>query len=309
MNTVTLAYPLLVPSIETIFDKPVAGQRAHITKYLTNAMTDIVATDTKLRHIFGHDIADASLPYGTRIANVVIRRSTRTDGDGTDAMIPVTCACPNDAPTTNDDNAVRLPIILYFHSGGLIAGSVKADLHFVRYLASKVRAVVCSVEYRLAPDFPFPAGLNDAVDASVALISANDGNATNPVTKALEIGVDTSRIVTFGLSAGGHMSAHVARLLTQKGHDITLQVSLVPMVKPPHGGTKSIFVNWNAPFWNGLINSFAWSVYLPGDDGSLANNYRVSLLVDPHDADTIRRLPPVYMQINTKDVLRDEGKM
>eukprot|EP00957_Ditylum_brightwellii_P189332 14410712-Ditylum_brightwellii.AAC.2 len=77
----------------------------------------------------------------------------------------------------------------------------------------------------------------------------------------------------------------------------------------PNGGTKSMIKYWNNPFWSGTQNSFAWSVYLPGDDGTLANDWRVSLLVDPPEQETLDKLPPVYIQINTKDVLRDEGEM
>jgi acetyl esterase/lipase len=55
-------------------------------------------------------------------------------------------------------------------------------------------------------------------------------------------------------------------------------------------------------------NAYAWSVYLKGDDGSLTQDWKVSLLVDP-PAETLERLPKTYIQIATKDILRDEGKM
>lgn len=306
MNISTLAHPLVVPSIATVFDKPVADQHSFITKYYTSFMEYFVATESRLRRFAGNEVADASFsPGATKTANFDVNRSTSSN-NGDNATIPVTCACPHDA----SDNDARLPLILFFHSGGLIAGSVKAELCLARYLASKIGAVVCSVEYRLAPNNPFPAGLTDAVDASVTLISsAAGGGDTNLVSKAFGVDIDISRVATFGQSAGGYLSAHVARILTEKGHDVALQVSLVPMVKPPHGGTRSQFVNWHAPLWNGLVNAYAWSVYLPGDDGSLSNDYRVSLLADPPNADIIDRLPPVYLQINTKDVLRDEGEM
>ena len=311
MNIFILAHPLITPSVEIIFDKPIEDQHSFITKHHTRRLEENLATESRLRRFAGDEIAASSFSTKgrnatTRIVNTDIDARSSTRSDDGNMTIPVTCACPYDA----SDNKASLPMILFFHSGGLIGGSVKAELYLARYLSSKAKAVVCSVEYRLAPLHPFPAGLNDAVDASVSLLSSTAGGKdASTVSEALGVDIDLSRVCTFGVSAGGYLSAHVARILTERGHNLVLQVSLAPMVKPPHGGTKSQFVNWNAPFWDGLINAYAWSVYLPGDDGSLSNDYRVSLLVDPPNAEVIDRLPPVYMQINTKDILRDEGEM
>jgi acetyl esterase len=191
----------------------------------------------------------------------------------------------------------------------MIIGSVQGELPLARYLAVRVNAVVCSIEYRLAPQHAYPAAIDDALDASLALL--NDQGRL--VANALQIGkrsVRTSsdnKVCTFGMSAGGFMAAHTARLLTHAGQHVACQISQVPMAKP-HGGTDSILKRWNAPFWSSPYNAYAWSVYLKGDDGSLTQDWKVSLLVDP-PPETLERLPKTYIQIATKDILHDEGKM
>jgi len=278
-----------------------------------------VSSERAMRFVFGDGVADAS--YGlnaTRVAKLKMAvdvTCTCPDEATTDDVLPLifffhsgglifgSVTCPDEA--TTDD---ALPLIFFFHSGGLIFGSVNSELPMARYLSQKVGAVVCSPEYRLAPEHPYPAGLDDCVDSSLAVLS--DDAQRKHVADALGIrDIVTSRVVTFGVSAGGYLSALVARELTAAGHALALQVMLVPMTQPHGGGTASMFEHWNAPLWNGPLNMWAWSMYLPGDaDGSLAHHHRVNLLVDPPGEDSIRRLPPAYVQINTKDVLRDEGE-
>ena len=265
---------------------------------MRNQMEMLVANEYSLRFAMGDDIVDASYgPNATRVATLQMKGLSSSH-----QSIEVVCACPHDAK----DNDV-LPLIFIFHSGGLIVGSVNAELHKARYLAQKSEAVVCSFEYRLAPEHPYPAGLDDCVETTLAILV--DGGRRNDIVKALSIGgIDTNKVATFGISAGGYLSAHVARELTAAGHNLSLEVSLVPMVQPHGGGTRSMFQHWYAPMWNGPLNLWAWSLYLEDVDGTLAHHHRVNLLVDPPDEDIVGRLPPTYIQINTKDVLRDEGE-
>ena len=288
---------LLDPPVEAYFGRSKAQQMT-----LIQSMRDkgemLVSSERAMRFVFGDGVADASYgPNATRIAKFKMPvENDRRRGD-------VTCTCPDDS--TTDD---ALPLIFFFHSGGLIMGSVSSELPMARYLSQKIGAVVCSPEYRLAPEHPYPAGLDDCVDSSLAVLS--DDAQRKHVADALGIRfIVTSRVVTFGVSAGGYLSALVARELTAAGHALALQVSLVPMAQPHGGGTASMFENWDAPLWNGPLNMWAWSMYLSEDaDGTLAHHHRVNLLVDPPGEDSIRRLPPAYVQINTKDVLRDEGE-
>ena len=289
---------LLDPPVETFFGKSKAQQMA-----LIQSMRDkgemMLGSERALRFAMGDRVADAS--YGLNATRVAKLKIIPVADDR--RHVDVTCTCPDEA--TTDD---ALPLIFFFHSGGLIFGSVNSELPMARYLSQKVGAVVCSPEYRLAPEHPYPAGLDDCVDSSLAVLS--DDAQRKHVADALGIrDIVTNRVVTFGMSAGGYLSALVARELTAAGHALALQVMLVPMAQPHGGGTTSMFEHWNAPLWNGPLNMWAWSMYIPGDaDGTLARHHRVNLLVDPPGEDSIRRLPPAYVQINTKDVLRDEGE-
>jgi len=146
-----------------------------------------VSSERAMRFVFGDGVADAS--YGlnaTRVAKLKM-------------AVDVTCTCPDEA--TTDD---ALPLVFFFHSGGLIFGSVNSELPMARYLSQKVGAVVCSPEYRLAPEHPYPAGLDDCVDSSLAVLS--DDAQRKHVADALGIrDIVTSRVVTFGVSAGGYL--------------------------------------------------------------------------------------------------------
>ena len=288
---------LLDPPVEPYFSKSKTEQMVLIQGMRDKAEM-LAGGERAIRFAFGDGVADASYgPNATRVAKFKI-----PVGDDR-RHVDVTCTCHNEA---NADDA--LPLIFFFHSGGMIMGSVSSELPMARYLSQRVGAVVCSPEYRLAPEDPYPAGLDDCVDSSLAVLS--DDAQRNSVAEALGIRkINTNKVVTFGMSAGGYLSALVARELTAAGHALALQVCLVPMGQPHGGGTASMFKHWYAPLWNGPLNLWAWSMYLPGDaDGSLARHHRVNLLVDPPGEDSIRRLPPAYMQINSKDVLRDEGE-
>eukprot|EP00928_Gymnodinium_smaydae_P020378 TRINITY_DN17875_c0_g1_i1.p1 TRINITY_DN17875_c0_g1~~TRINITY_DN17875_c0_g1_i1.p1 ORF type:complete len:372 (+),score=53.68 TRINITY_DN17875_c0_g1_i1:107-1222(+) len=218
-------------------------------------------------------------------------------GDGSDGAVPVTCACPGEASQHD-----KLPLVLYFHGGGMIMGSVAGELHMTQYIAKATPAVVCSVEYRLAPEHPYPAAMEDARTVGLALLSES-----SPVSHVLGVGVDRLRFATWGISAGGYMAAIAARQLAAANLTASVQISLVPMAKP-NGGTRSMVRFWRQWSWSGPANAYAWSALLPNDDGSLAASWEVSLVVDP-PPDVVARLPKAYIQINSNDVLRDEGEM
>ena len=298
-NLLIIILPRLIePPVEKYLDQQLEKQMVKIQR-MRNQMEMLVQNEQSLRFAMGNALVDASYgPNATRVATLQMKGLSSSH-----QSIEVVCTCPHGV--TEDD---VLPLIFFFHSGGLIVGSVNAELHKARYLSQQSKAVVCSPEYRLAPEHPYPAGLDDCVETSLAIL-VDDGRR-NEITKALSIGgVDFSKVGTFGLSAGGYLSAHVARELTAAGHKLALQVSLVPMVQPHGGGTRSMFRHWYFPMWNGPLNLWAWSLYLSEDlDGTLAHHHRVNLLVDPPEEDTVRRLPLAYIQINTKDVLRDEGE-
>lgn len=81
--------------------------------------------------------------------------------------IPATCAMPSQSHTVHGNK--KLPLVVFYHSGGMIIGSIGMELSLTRYLAHSVGAVVCSVEYRLAPENTYPAVTGEQVPHTASI--------------------------------------------------------------------------------------------------------------------------------------------
>ena len=295
--------PIMFPSILNVIDKPMEAQVARHAKITADMEASVSEAGAKM---FGPDYWQANYgPEATRVTSIITIPSS---GDDDDHAIPVICTCPHNATATTTMSSNGLPMVFYYHGGGLIMGSIQAEMILTRWLARQANAVVCSIGYRKPPLYPYPTPMQDAFDASVGIL-----RDINQVQQALGgIDIDTTRLATWGTSAGGYMSAQLARRLVVDADvsSLKVQVSIIPMVKP-HGGTPSILNNWHkARGWKATENAYAWTTFLAQDpDGTtLASDWRVSLLVDP-PTEKQEMLPPAYVQINTVDILRDEGEM
>lgn len=302
-------------SVDPIRGRDVDVQVSFLSKVTRNMEILLGKAPRFLMHFAaGPDIAAASFgPTATKVVRL----------DGVANVPPMVCACPRSA-----DSDDILPLVLYFHSGGMVVGSVDAELHYARYIAHEASAVVCSVEYRKAPAYQLSDVLEDVVAASLSLLGHTDGSKGTPTNfgadliQSLGIGaIDRSRAATFGISAGGYLAGMVLRLLAvREGWDdttpIRVQISIVPMVRP-HAGTASMVEYFhNAPDWSGDYNTYAWSALLPDDrDGTQTCDWQTNLMVEPpvtmdkKDEQNMYALPPAYVVTATKDILRDEGRM
>ena len=131
---------------------------------------------------------------------------------GTDLPVPIRIYSPG--------KPARMPAVVFFHGGGFIGGTVTAVENPCKALAEKAGAVVVSVDYRLAPEYPFPAGLTDCFDA-VTWVHAN----------ARELNIDEERLTVAGDSAGGNLSAACAIMdRDRKARMIALQALIYPTV-------------------------------------------------------------------------------
>src|SRR5580698_3711570 len=126
----------------------------------------------------------------TRVANVSVPTENRTVA-GRDGEIPIRIYRPEGSD---------LPVIAFFHGGGWTLGNLESHDSVCAELAAGVPAVVVSVDYRLAPEHPFPAALHDCLDA-LAWIGVNGAM----------LGGDPTRLAVAGDSAGGNLAAVVAR--------------------------------------------------------------------------------------------------
>lgn len=127
----------------------------------------------------------------------------------------------------------KLPCILYFHGGGWIGGQMAYVENICKFLAEKIQGMVVSVEYRLAPEAPFPKGFHDCVDA-VRFVYEN--------SKSLS--VDSKRIGVCGDSAGGNLAAACALYdRDHQEHKIACQALLYPCVNP--FSLENPYYTWN----------------------------------------------------------------
>jgi acetyl esterase len=222
------------------------------------------------------DVADArSVPIG----HVEDRHVQRPDG-----AIPIRVFTPADAGTE------PLPCILYFHGGTGVFGSVGTHDGLCRMLANASGGRVISVEYRLAPEHPFPAAIEDG--AFITRWVAEH---------AAELRVDSRRLVVAGDSAGGTIAAVICQLAARdQGPHVALQVLLCPVTDLAfESESRREFAN--GYFIERSTLDWAKSVYCAGAE---LRDPRVS----PLHAATLAGLPPAHIHTAEFDPMRDEGR-
>jgi acetyl esterase len=192
-------------------------------------------------------------------------------------------------PTGTAPDAV-LPGLIYFHGGGLVAGSLETHDGICRALTAVSGCRVLSVDYRLAPEHPFPAAIVDAC-AATAWIAAHAG----------EFGLDPERLVVCGDSAGATLAAVVSHTAGEARHpSLAGQFLLCPIMDYAAESDSR--------------RSFAEGYLV--DRGTLAHDLRHYLAADADPADPrvsplraaqVRGVPPTCVHTAEFDPLRDEG--
>lgn len=187
-----------------------------------------------------------------------------------------------------DANATP-PVLLYFHGGGFVLGNIKSHDVLCCHLAARSGMAILSVDYRLAPEEPYPAALHDCYDA------------LEFVTKhQQELGIDATSLVVAGDSAGGNLALAVAlRSRDLDGPAITGQVLIYPVVGQDYE-TES-YEEFAVGY--GLTRDtmkWFWDQYL-GEQ--TADGY-----ADLTRANTLSGLPPAHVITAEYDVLRSEGE-
>jgi acetyl esterase/lipase len=184
-----------------------------------------------------------------------------------------------------------LPGVLYIHGGGFCVGSIETEHPGAAQAALQAEAVVVSVDYRLAPEHPFPAGVEDCYAALVWLAE-----------HAAALGVDGERLAVMGGSAGGGLAAGTALLARDlQGPRLCFQVLNIPELDD-RLDTPSMKAFTDTPLWNRANAIQSWRHYL-GD----AWGGEVSPYAAPARAKDLRGLPPAYVSTMEYDPLRDEG--
>ena len=190
--------------------------------------------------------------------------------------------------------AAAVPAVLYIHGGGFFLGSIDTEHGGSARLAQDLGVVVVSVEYRLAPEHPFPAPLEDCYAALVLLHEQADA-----------LGVDTTRIAINGGSAGGGLAAGLALLARDRGGPaICFQYLGIPELDD-RLETPSMQQFHDTPMWSRPSAVKSWEWYL----GDAYGSDDVSPYAAPARATDVAGLPPAYISTMEFDPLRDEGIM
>ena len=188
------------------------------------------------------------------------------------------------------NNNTNLPLLVYYHGGGWVLGNVDSHDGVCRALAMQSECAVLSVEYRLAPEFPFPIPLTDSVTATRWAYD-----------NAASIGCDATRIAVGGDSAGGNFAAIIANMQVIP---CVYQLLIYP-VTDCRLGHPSHQENKDGPFLTHAGMKWFVEHYLSGNQGT-ATDPRVSPLLDTDDV--LAAAPPAFVITAEFDPLRDEGE-
>jgi acetyl esterase len=185
-----------------------------------------------------------------------------------------------------------VPGILHIHGGGFIIGNIESEHAGAAVMAIELGAVVVSVEYRLAPEHPFPAPVHDCY-AALSFLAA----------EAAVLGVDPERLVVAGASAGGGLAAGTALLARDLGGPrLCFQMLQIPELDD-RLATPSMRAFTDTPLWNRPLAVESWKAYL----GNAVDGDDVSPYAAPSRAKDLSGLPSTYISTAEMDPLRDEG--
>jgi acetyl esterase len=249
--------------------------RLNVGQSLAPMTTDVPAGVLQVRAFLDglHDLPVT--PFAGRIDDLTI--PTR------DGSVP--------ARSYRPDLDAAAPVFVYLHGGGFVSGGLGSHDNVCRELAAGAGAVVVAVDYRLAPEHPFPAPVHDAADAT-AWVAAN----------AAELGADPGRLAVAGDSAGAGLAAAVAIDARDRGGPaIALQVLVYPKIDfvGEHASHGESFGGFGITAETAEVFDRA---YLPEPA------MRSDPLASPLAAPDLSGLPPAVVVAAARDTLRDEAE-
>jgi acetyl esterase/lipase len=235
------------------------------------------------------------LPAVDAAGVAAMRSASFASPDLSDAVVRTEHQVPGDPPVVvrvhrAKDAAGSLPAIVTIHGGGYVIGSYDMDSPLLDRWCPGLGVVGVSVEYRLAPETPYPGPLDDCY-AALRWTHEN----------AAQLGIDKDRIGVYGLSAGGGLAAALA-LLARDRDEVPLAFVLLdcPMLddrrQTPSIRSKGLYV------WGQQSNEFGWRSYL----GDLYGSDDVPPYAAPAREADLSGLPPTCVVVGSIDGFRDE---
>ena len=250
---------------------------------LQNALRKTPSLDYSRKNLWFIRLLISSLPTPKAPKDVTIK-NIKIDNKDNSAKIKLRVYQP-----VNRTNPA--PVLIWMHGGGYIIGKPEMEdaicIQFVRELGISI----VSVDYRLAPKHPFPAGLEDCYSA---LIWAKEN--------ANEWGFDTSRMAVGGTSAGGGLAASLAQLAyDRKEVSLNFQLLTYPMLDD-RTVLRTDIDDSNSPTWSQKKNKFGWESYLGKEYGAeTPPKYAV-----PARRSDLSGLPKAWIGVGTLDIFFDE---
>ncbi len=239
-----------------------------------NAIPDIVARRETLYGMLAQMTAD--LPPNENV---------RTE----DRVIPGPAGAPEVTVRIHQpaDSSGSRPGILFLHGGGMVLGNLDTDDLTAIALCESLGAVVVSVDYRLAPENPYPAAPDDCY-AGLTWLADNTGT----------LGVDPDRLALYGGSAGAGLAFAVALMARDRGGPaIRFVMAPYPMIDD-RNETPSSQAIVDVGIWDRAGNIEAWAWYLGGES---ADGYAA-----PSRAADLSGLPPTFIDVGDQDMFMDE---
>ncbi|MBA2944544.1 alpha/beta hydrolase [Streptomyces himalayensis] len=184
-----------------------------------------------------------------------------------------------------------LPAVYHIHGGGMILGDNRLGVTEALDWAEELGLVVVSVEYRLAPENPYPAGVEDCY-AGLVWTAEN----------AKELGIDPERMLVAGGSAGGGLSAAVALLARDRGGpELIGQMLMCPMLDDRNDSVSARQMAGRG-VWDRTANESGWGALL----GEARGGPDVSQYAAPARATDLSGLPPAFIDVGSAETFRDE---
>jgi len=182
------------------------------------------------------------------------------------------------------------PGFVNFHSGGFVLGDLEMEHPRCLSMAAEGGAVSIGVDYRLAPENPFPAGVKDCFAAFQWVVD-----------NAAELKIDPTKIAIGGGSAGGNLTAAVTLMARDRGGpDVAFQMLFYPVIDD-RCETPSMKDGEGLYIWDYQNSLDMWNQYIGKD------RKKVSPYASPARAQDLSGLPPAYVMTCEHDPLRDEG--
>ena len=242
--------------------------------------------------------ASVPLPMGNPLGRWVLRALGRLVVPNPKKLLGITLEVRGDTsppmriyrPEVRQSEAA----LLWIHGGGFVLGNAALDDRFCAVTSQALGMVVVSVDYRLAPEYPFPMPLDDC-HAAWLWVQKNAG----------ALGIDPKRIAIGGQSAGGALAASlVQRLHDEEGNKAAAQWLFCPMLDDRTATRRELdaMKHW---VWSHRANATGWELYLAMAPGF----HELPQYAVPARRDDLSGLPPAWIGIGEIDLLHDEGQI